>query len=35
MGLLPSPETRIRDKQQRYEIMAQRALGILDEYLKV
>ncbi len=35
MGLLSSPETRIRDKQQRYEIMAQRALGILDEYLKV
>ena len=33
MGLLPPPETRIRDKRQRYEWLAARALAAVDAAL--
>lgn len=35
MGLLPALEVRIADKQKRYEAVAQRALGVWDEFLKL
>lgn len=33
MGLLPAPETRIRDKRQRYLAVAQRAVAAMERYL--
>ena len=33
MGILPPLETRIRDKAQRYELIANRALESLEAYL--
>ena len=32
MGLLPAPETRIRDKRQRYLAVAQRAVAAMERY---
>ena len=32
MGLLPSPEMRIRDKRQRYLVVAQRAVSSMEHY---
>ena len=34
MGLLPAPETRIRDKRLRYAFLADRAMGVLEESLR-
>ena len=34
-GLLPPLESKIRDKRERYEALADRAAGDMDEYLKV
>ena len=31
-GLLPSLENRIKDKKERYEKLANRALSFLDNY---
>ena len=33
MGILPPLDTRIRDKAQRYELLAKRALESLQAYL--
>lgn len=35
MGLLPAPETRIRDKRERYRQTAQAALARMEEWLEV
>ena len=34
MGILPPLEKRIRDKQERYELLAERAVQSLDHYLQ-
>ena len=34
MGILPPPEKRIRDKQERYELLAERSLRSLESYLQ-
>ncbi len=34
MGLLPAPETRIRDKRERYRVVAQAALARMEGWLR-
>ncbi len=34
MGLLPSPEQRMRDKRLRYAAVAQRAMESMERYVK-
>ena len=34
-GLLPSLETRIKDKKERYEAQANRAFGLLRKFQKL